>query len=144
MQSEVIWGVVKAGSSKCGLDRVAPHDFRRISARLCHQSGQALNKIQCWSVMPPFNLRNVIWAVSNGSEMRSTANRPLSQRRLEHFPFTRRLLAPSRARPHAVWADVIHGDYTSRWFPISPFLVLSYMMRHTVGREHQLATNALM
>jgi integrase len=28
---KVIWGVVKAGSSKCGLDRVAPHDLRRYA-----------------------------------------------------------------------------------------------------------------
>jgi integrase len=25
---KVIWGVVKAGCSRCGLDRVAPHDLR--------------------------------------------------------------------------------------------------------------------
>jgi integrase len=43
---KVIWGVVKAGSSKCGLDRVAPHDLRRTCARLCHEAGGELEQIQ--------------------------------------------------------------------------------------------------
>ena len=29
---KVIWGVVKAGSSKCSLENVAPHDLRRYAA----------------------------------------------------------------------------------------------------------------
>ena len=28
---KVIWGVVKAGCSKCGLENVAPHDLRRYA-----------------------------------------------------------------------------------------------------------------
>lgn len=36
---KVIWSVVRAGSSKCGLDRVAPHDLRRTCARPCHEAG---------------------------------------------------------------------------------------------------------
>ena len=43
---KVIWGVVKTGSSKCGLDRVAPHDLRRTCARLCHEAGGELEQIQ--------------------------------------------------------------------------------------------------
>jgi integrase len=43
---KVIWGVVKAGCSKCGLDNVAPHDMRRTCARLCHQAGGELEQIQ--------------------------------------------------------------------------------------------------
>jgi len=43
---KVIWGVVKGGSSKCGLDRVAPHDLRRTCARLCHEAGGELEQIQ--------------------------------------------------------------------------------------------------
>src|SRR6266851_6630684 len=43
---KVIWGVVKAGSSNCGLDRVAPHDLRRTCARLCHEAGGELEQIQ--------------------------------------------------------------------------------------------------
>lgn len=43
---KAIWGVVKAGSSKCGLDRVAPHDLRRTCARLCHEAGGELEQIQ--------------------------------------------------------------------------------------------------
>jgi len=43
---KVIWGVVKAGCSKCGLDNVAPHDLRRTCARLCHEAGGELEQIQ--------------------------------------------------------------------------------------------------
>jgi integrase len=43
---KVIWGIVRAGSSKCGLDRVAPHDLRRTCARLCHEAGGELEQIQ--------------------------------------------------------------------------------------------------
>jgi integrase len=43
---KVIWGVVKAGYSKCGLDGVAPHDLRRTCARLCHEAGGELEHIQ--------------------------------------------------------------------------------------------------
>ena len=43
---KVIWGVVKGGSSKCGLDRVAPHDLRRTCARLCHEADGELEQIQ--------------------------------------------------------------------------------------------------
>jgi integrase len=43
---KVIWGVVKAGSAKIGLDRVAPHDLRRTCARLCHEAGGELEQIQ--------------------------------------------------------------------------------------------------
>ena len=43
---KVIWGVVKAGSSKCGLSNVAPHDLRRTCARLCHEAGGELEQIQ--------------------------------------------------------------------------------------------------
>ena len=44
--SKVIWGVVKAGCSKCGLGNVAPHDLRRTCARLCHEAGGELEQIQ--------------------------------------------------------------------------------------------------
>ena len=43
---KVIWGVVKAGSSKSSLEDVAPHDLRRTCARLCHQAGGELEQIQ--------------------------------------------------------------------------------------------------
>src|SRR5215472_5542387 len=42
---KVIWGVVKAGCSKCGLENVAPHDLRRTCARLCHEAGGELEQI---------------------------------------------------------------------------------------------------
>jgi integrase len=43
---KVIWGVVKAGCSKCGRDGVAPPDLRRTCARLCHEAGGELEQIQ--------------------------------------------------------------------------------------------------
>jgi hypothetical protein len=43
---KVIWGVVKAGSSKCSLENVAPQDLRRTCARLCHEAGGELEQIQ--------------------------------------------------------------------------------------------------
>ena len=43
---KVIWGVVKSGCVKCGLDGVAPHDLRRTCARLCHEAGGELEQIQ--------------------------------------------------------------------------------------------------
>lgn len=43
---KVIWGVVRAGSSKCGIENVAPHDLRRTCARLCHEAGGELEQIQ--------------------------------------------------------------------------------------------------
>ena len=43
---KVIWGVVKAGAAKCGLDPIAPHNLRRTCARLCHESGGELEQIQ--------------------------------------------------------------------------------------------------
>ena len=38
--------MVKAGSSKCSLENVAPHDLRRTCARLCHEAGGGLEQIQ--------------------------------------------------------------------------------------------------
>ncbi len=43
---KVIWGVVNAGSSKCSLENVAPHDLRRTCARPCHEAGRELEQIQ--------------------------------------------------------------------------------------------------
>ena len=43
---KVVWGVVKGGSSKCGIENVAPHDLRRTCARLCHEAGGELEQIQ--------------------------------------------------------------------------------------------------
>jgi integrase len=43
---KVIWGVVKAGCARCGLEHVAPHDLRRTCARLCHEAGGELEQIQ--------------------------------------------------------------------------------------------------
>jgi integrase len=47
---KVIWGVVKTGCSKCGLDNVAPHDLRRTCARLCHELAVSLSRSSFCSV----------------------------------------------------------------------------------------------
>ena len=43
---KVIWGAVKAGCSKSGLENVAPHDLRRTCARPRHEAGGELEQIQ--------------------------------------------------------------------------------------------------
>jgi hypothetical protein len=55
---KVIWGVVKAGSAKCGLNGVAPHDLRRTCARLCHEASGELEQIQFLPVTSAFKQRN--------------------------------------------------------------------------------------
>jgi site-specific recombinase XerD len=46
MTEKVVWHVVKEYAAKLGLSRVAPHDFRRSCARLCHAAGGELEQIQ--------------------------------------------------------------------------------------------------
>ena len=58
---KVIWGVVKAGCSNCGLENVAPHDLRRTCARLCHESGGELEQIQF--LLGPCERPNHSWPV---------------------------------------------------------------------------------
>jgi len=43
---KVIWGVVKVKAKDCEIPALAPHDLRRICARLCHQPGGELEQIQ--------------------------------------------------------------------------------------------------
>jgi len=43
---KVIWGVVKEKAKVCEIPSLAPHDLRRICARLCHQAGGELEQIQ--------------------------------------------------------------------------------------------------
>jgi integrase len=67
---KVIWGVVKTGSSKCGLDRVAPHDLRRTCARRVMRQAGHLNKFSSCSVTSASRQQNGTSAASNNSEMR--------------------------------------------------------------------------
>ena len=46
MTAKVIWGVVKAAARHAGIEKLAPHDLRRTSARLCHLAGGELDQIQ--------------------------------------------------------------------------------------------------
>jgi integrase len=44
--SDVVWYAVKQYAKRIGVDRLAPHDFRRTCARLCHGAGGELEQIQ--------------------------------------------------------------------------------------------------
>jgi integrase len=37
---------VRAGATRAGIDKLAPHDLRRTCARLCHLAGGELDQIQ--------------------------------------------------------------------------------------------------
>ena len=65
MTEKSVWHIVNESANAIGLDKVAPHDLRRTSARLCHASGGELEQIQFLlghvSVQPP----NAIWAANS-------------------------------------------------------------------------------
>src|SRR6516162_1918511 len=46
MTPKVLWEVVRAGASRAGIEKLAPHDLRRSCARLCHLAGGELDQIQ--------------------------------------------------------------------------------------------------
>jgi len=46
MTPKVIWDVVRLAARRAGIAALAPHDFRRTCARLCHLAGGALEQIQ--------------------------------------------------------------------------------------------------
>jgi site-specific recombinase XerD len=46
LTEEVVWYVVKNFAKTVGIEKVAPHDLRRTSGRLCHASGGELEQIQ--------------------------------------------------------------------------------------------------
>ena len=46
MTEKVVWHVVKTYAAKLGVPKLAPHDLRRTSARLCHMAGGELEQIQ--------------------------------------------------------------------------------------------------
>jgi integrase len=46
MTPKVLWEVVRAGFSRAGIEKLAPHDLRRSCARLCHLMGGELDQIQ--------------------------------------------------------------------------------------------------
>jgi integrase len=48
LSAKVIWGVVKAACSKCGLSDIAPHDLRRTCARLCHEAGGSIQTTESY------------------------------------------------------------------------------------------------
>jgi integrase len=44
--AKALWDVVRAAAARAGIDKLAPHDFRRIRARLCDLAGGELDQIQ--------------------------------------------------------------------------------------------------
>jgi len=46
MTVKAVWHIVKESAKRIGVARLAPHDLRRTSARLCHASGGELEQIQ--------------------------------------------------------------------------------------------------
>jgi integrase len=46
ISEKTVWHVVKKTAASINIPRLAPHDLRRSSARLCHDSGGELEQIQ--------------------------------------------------------------------------------------------------
>jgi integrase len=46
MTPQVLWEIVKAAAAEADIPNLAPHDLRRICARLCHLAGGELDQIQ--------------------------------------------------------------------------------------------------
>jgi len=46
ISQNVVWYVVKGCCERAGLEHIAPHDFRRTCAKLCHTNGGELEQIQ--------------------------------------------------------------------------------------------------
>jgi len=46
LTEKAVWHVVGEYATKVGIDKLAPHDLRRRSARLCHTVGGELEQIQ--------------------------------------------------------------------------------------------------
>jgi hypothetical protein len=42
---KVLWGVVKDGAARSGIEKLALHDLRRTCAHLCHLAGGELDQI---------------------------------------------------------------------------------------------------
>jgi integrase len=46
MTPKVLWETVREAASRAGIEKLAPHDFRRTCARVCHLAGGELDQIQ--------------------------------------------------------------------------------------------------
>jgi site-specific recombinase XerC len=38
-RAKVVWSIVREAAANCSIGVIAPHDLRRICARLCHEAG---------------------------------------------------------------------------------------------------------
>jgi site-specific recombinase XerC len=73
ISEQTVWHVVRMYAAQLGLGRIAPHDLRRLCARLCHGSGGELHQIH-------FLLVCDTWAASNPLEVRSMTGSALNAR----------------------------------------------------------------
>ena len=46
LTEKAVWHVVREYAAKAGIEKLAPHDLRRMCARLCHAAGGELEQIQ--------------------------------------------------------------------------------------------------
>jgi hypothetical protein len=71
MTVKAVWHIVKESARSIGVAKLAPHDLRRTSARLCHASGGELEQIQF--LLGTFRCRppNATLAASSGFDQRS-------------------------------------------------------------------------
>src|SRR5687768_18171854 len=46
MSPKVLWDVVRAAAARAGIEKLAPHDLRRMCARLCHLTGGEIDQNQ--------------------------------------------------------------------------------------------------
>ncbi len=79
MTEKAVRHIVKNSAKRIGLEKLAPHDLRRIRARLCHAAGGELERVQFLLgdvSIQIFRRLNATWAASSGLARRSmTGNR---------------------------------------------------------------------
>ena len=64
ISQNVVWYVVRTCCERAGMEHIAPHDLRRTSAKLCHDSGGSWSRFSSCSGMHPCRPRNGISAAN--------------------------------------------------------------------------------
>jgi integrase len=72
MTPKVLWEVVQAAAKRAGIEKLAPHDLRRSSARLCHLAGGELDQIQFLLGHVSIQTRNDTSVASRNYDLQST------------------------------------------------------------------------
>ena len=81
MTPKVLWEVVREGASRAGIEKLAPHDLRRTSARLCHLAGGGWIKSNSCLGTFPSRPPNATSDASRSSTTRSMTERASSRKR---------------------------------------------------------------